>query len=67
MMKYFTGSLLFTAACLGLGGYYGYVMGGMSVALTTLWICLVLGLLEVSLAFDQSVATATVPQDMAPD
>ncbi len=66
MMKYFTGSLLFTAACLGLGAYYGYVMGGLSVALATLWICLVLGVLEVSLSFDNAVVNATVLKDMDP-
>ncbi|MBN8502649.1 MAG: DUF475 domain-containing protein [Sphingomonadales bacterium] len=67
MMKYFRGSLLFTIACLALGGWLGYSMGGtVGAALATVWICLVLGVLEVSLSFDNAVVNATVLKDMDP-
>ncbi|MFO1254727.1 MAG: DUF475 domain-containing protein [Sphingomonadaceae bacterium] len=68
MMKYFTGSLLFTVFCLGLGGLVGYTMmgGTLGAVLSTVWICMVLGVLEVSLSFDNAVVNATVLKDMDP-
>ena len=65
MFKYFYGSILFTAVCLGVATYYGYSTGGVPVALSVLWICIVLGVLEVSLSFDNAVVNATVLKDMS--
>jgi uncharacterized protein len=63
--KYYTGSLLFTAVCLGLGAWLGWeltrtVQGTLGIV----WIVLVLGVLEVSLSFDNAVVNATVLRDM---
>ncbi|MCC6926714.1 DUF475 domain-containing protein [Novosphingobium sp.] len=67
MMKYFRGSMLFTVAGLGVGAWLGYMNGGtMGAALATMWICLVLSVLEVSLSFDNAVVNATVLKDMDP-
>ena len=66
MLKYFTGSLLFTIVCLGLSALVGYTMMGGTLArvLETVWICLVLAVLEISLSFDNAVVNATVLKDM---
>lgn len=67
MLKHFYGSFAFTAVCLGLGTFYGYMSGGtVAAALSVLWICIVLGILEVSLSFDNAVVNATVLKDMDP-
>lgn len=67
MLKYFYGSILFTVAALAAGGAYGYVSGGtVTAALNVLWICMVLGVLEVSLSFDNAVVNATTLKDMDP-
>lgn len=68
MMKYFAGSLWFTVICLGLSAVVGYeMMGGTtSAVLATVWICLVLAVLEISLSFDNAVVNATVLKDMEP-
>ena len=53
MLKHFWGSLLFTAFCLALGGWYGWTLHGtLEGMLSILWICVVLAVLEVSLSFD---------------
>lgn len=67
MLKHFYGSFAFTLASLGLAGWYGYASGGtVAAALSVLWICMVLGVLEVSLSFDNAVVNATVLKDMDP-
>ena len=67
MTKYFKGSLLFTAICLGLGAWLGWSSTGTVVGtLGVLWIVLVLGVLEVSLSFDNAVVNASVLKDMDP-
>ncbi len=75
MMRYFGGSFVFTAVCLGLGGWLGFSTGGtlgvgaagtLAAIAATVWICLVLGVLEVSLSFDNAVVNATVLKDMDP-
>jgi hypothetical protein len=75
MIKYFGGSFLFTAICLALGGWLGFATGGsmgpggagtLGAIAATLWICLVLGVLEVSLSFDNAVVNAAVLKDMDP-
>lgn len=67
MLKYFYGSFAFTAVCLALGGWLGWSMTGtLAGVLATVWICAVLGVLEVSLSFDNAVVNATVLKDMDP-
>jgi len=65
LLSYFRGSILFTLACLVLGGVYGWTQTG-SLAATTemLWIIIVLSVLEISLSFDNAVVNATVLQEM---
>jgi hypothetical protein len=65
--KYYTGSLLFTAVCLVLAAWLGWEMTGtVTGTLDVIWIVLVLGVLEVSLSFDNAVVNATVLEDMEP-
>jgi len=63
--RYYTGSLIFTAICLALAGWVGWELtGSVPGTLGILWITLVLGVLEVSLSFDNAVVNATVLRDM---
>lgn len=67
MFRYFKGSLAFTALCLVLGAWLGWTITHDLVGtLGILWIVLVLGVLEVSLSFDNAVVNATVLRDMTP-
>ncbi|WP_100261014.1 DUF475 domain-containing protein [Qipengyuania seohaensis] len=67
LRKYYTFSLVFTAICFGLAGWYGWSStGSISATLGILWIVLVLSILEVSLSFDNAVVNATVLRDMDP-
>lgn len=66
-LKQFYGSITFTVICLTLGTWYGYASGGtLGAALAALWICLILGVLETSLSFDNAVVNASVLKDMTP-
>ena len=59
--KYYKGSIIFTVICLALGGWLGWSMTGtIAGTLGVLWIVAVLGVLEVSLSFDNAVVNATV-------
>ncbi|AHE54320.1 DUF475 domain-containing protein [Sphingomonas sanxanigenens] len=63
--KYYKGSLLFTAVCLALGAWLGWELTGtVPGTLGIIWIVLILGVLEVSLSFDNAVVNATVLRDM---
>jgi hypothetical protein len=63
--KYYTGSILFTLFCLALGAWVGWEYTGTILGtLGILWIVFVLGILEVSLSFDNAVVNATVLRDM---
>ena len=63
--KYYKGSLLFTAICLALGAWLGWELTGtVTGTLGIVWIVLILGVLEVSLSFDNAVVNATVLRDM---
>jgi hypothetical protein len=63
--KYYTGSILFTLLCLALGAWVGWEYTGTVVGtLGILWIVFVLGILEISLSFDNAVVNATVLKDM---
>jgi hypothetical protein len=44
----------------GLAGWWGGSHGGMSAALQAIWIVLILGVMEVSLSFDNAVVNASV-------
>ncbi|ACB93900.1 DUF475 domain-containing protein [Beijerinckia indica] len=66
-MRYFRGSLLFTILCLFLAGWLGWSLTGtISGVLSTLWIALVLGVLEISLSFDNAIVNATVLRGLDP-
>ena len=67
LREYYTFSLLFTAVCFGLAGWYGWTStGSVTATLGILWIVLVLSILEISLSFDNAVVNATVLRDMDP-
>ncbi len=67
MLKHFWGSLLFSAVCLALGGWYGWTLHGtLEGMLSILWICAVLAVLEVSLSFDNAAVNASILKDMDP-
>lgn len=67
MLKYFKGSVAFTALCLGVGAWLGWeITRDISGTLGILWIIIVLGVLEVSLSFDNAVVNATVLRNMDP-
>lgn len=67
LLRFYTFSLAFTAVCLALAGYYGWVStGSLTGMLSILWIVFVLSILEVSLSFDNAVVNATVLREMDP-
>jgi hypothetical protein len=59
-MRYFTLSIVVTVVLLALAGWWGFERGGGAGMLQALWIAAVLGVLEVSLSFDNAVVNATV-------
>ncbi len=59
-MKHFRLSILVTVVLMAVAGWWGYGRGGMAGMLTALWITAVLGVLEVSLSFDNAVVNASV-------
>ncbi|MGZ3183571.1 MAG: DUF475 domain-containing protein [Telluria sp.] len=59
-MKHFKGSFLVTLACLAAAGWWGYEHTGMAGALTAVGIAAILGIMEVSLSFDNAVVNASV-------
>lgn len=67
MFRYYKGSLLFTAICFAIAAWLGWTSTGtVAGTLGVLWIVAVLGVLEVSLSFDNAVVNATVLRDMDP-
>jgi len=63
--KYYSGSIIFTILCLLLASWIGWIYTGtIPGMLGVLWITLVLGVLEVSLSFDNAVVNASVLKDM---
>jgi uncharacterized protein len=56
-------SFFVTAVCVSLGGWWGY-NSGMGIW-PAVWLCLVLGVLEVSLSFDNAVVNAGVLKHMS--
>jgi hypothetical protein len=67
MIRHFGGSLLFTAAGLVLGGWYGWELTGtLNGMLGIVWICAVLAVLEISLSFDNAAVNASILKDLDP-
>lgn len=59
-MKHFRFSFLITAICLALAAYWGYTHAGISGAMTAIGIAAILGVMEISLSFDNAVVNASV-------
>lgn len=66
-LSYFYWAFGLTALGLVGGAFLGWqTTGNLSGALTTLFICAVLGVLEISLSFDNAIVNARKLQDMTP-
>jgi hypothetical protein len=59
-MKHFRISFIVSFLCLVGAGYWGYSQAGVSGMLTALGVAAILGVLEVSLSFDNAVVNASV-------
>jgi hypothetical protein len=59
-MKHFRFSFLITLVCLGMAGWWGYSRAGIGAAMTATGIAFILGVMEVSLSFDNAVVNASV-------
>src|SRR6195952_4537346 len=59
-MQHFKLSFAVTIVLMALAGWWGYTHGGVNAMLQALWITAVLGVLEVSLSFDNAVVNASV-------
>ena len=59
-MKHFRISFLVTLVCLVAAGWWGYSNAGLGGAMTALGIAIILGVMEVSLSFDNAVVNASV-------
>lgn len=59
-MKHFRVSFIVTFVCLAAAGWWGYQHTGLAGALTALGIAAILGVMEVSLSFDNAVVNASV-------
>lgn len=59
-MRHFRWSIAVTVILMGVAGWWGYENKGVPGLLQALWITAVLGVLEVSLSFDNAVVNASV-------
>ena len=59
-MKHFSTSFAVSFICLALAAWWGYTHGGVPGAVTAFGIALILGVMEVSLSFDNAVVNASV-------
>ena len=59
-MKHFRISFIVTFICLGAAGWWGYSHNGWPGALTAFGVAVILGIMEVSLSFDNAVVNASV-------
>lgn len=59
-MQHFRWSFVVTAVCMVLAGWWDYAHRGWPGLLQALWISAILGVLEVSLSFDNAVVNAAV-------
>src|SRR4051812_35473894 len=65
MLSHFKGAIGFTFICLALAAWLGWVMTGSPGGVAgVVWIVIVLGVLEISLSFDNAVVNAAVLKDM---
>lgn len=65
--RYFIWPIMFTIVGLALGAWIGFVYSGtLQGALSVLFICTVLGILEISLSFDNAIVNAKILKDMTP-
>lgn len=65
--RYFIWPIVFTFVGLVLGTWIGFVYSGtVQGALSVLFICAVLGILEISLSFDNAIVNAKILRDMTP-
>jgi uncharacterized protein len=65
-MRHFRFSLLVSTVLLVLAAWWGFRHGGTPGLLQALWIALVLGVMEVSLSFDNAVVNASVLRHWSP-
>lgn len=66
-MRSFAGSFFVTSLCLPIAAWWGWHNGGgLESIMTTLWLVIVLGIMEVSLSFDNAVVNASVLRDWSP-
>ncbi len=63
-MKHFRVSLIVAIVCLSVAFYWGFLTGGMNAGLTAATIAMILGVLEVSLSFDNAVVNASILKRM---
>lgn len=59
-MRHFSGSILVSIACLALAAWWGFENAGVGGAVTAFGIALILGIMEISLSFDNAVVNASV-------
>lgn len=64
LLRDFRYSILITVICLGLAFAWGMEKGGIEMALSALMIAMILGIMEVSLSFDNAVVNASVLKKM---
>ncbi len=63
-MRYFGFSFAFAAVCLALAAYWGYSKAGIDGIFVALTITAILGVMEISLSFDNAVVNASVLKEM---
>jgi len=63
-MKYFRFSILFSLTCLSLAAWWGYHLNGWEGVAVALTITAILGVMEISLSFDDAVVNASVLKTM---
>jgi len=67
MLRYFRESIIFTLICGAIAAWLGWsATQSMMGTIGVLWIVAVLGVLELSLSFDNAVVNATVLREMSP-
>jgi len=64
LLKYFKGSMIFTVICAIAAFFIGYASGGVAMGLNYVFIALMLGILEISLSFDNAVVNAKILSTM---
>ncbi len=62
-MEHFKFSIIFSIVALGLAAWWGFSNGGIALALSMIWLALVLSVMEVSLSFDNAVVNASILKD----